>query len=110
MRYVCKAGIALTALAVSGCVSSALEGASTRGKLAYASTDTSGAAFHRLSAERVSGKACFSSAYLGAGDPIFERAVADALKSTPEATALLDVELRDSGACFVISGIPARAP
>jgi hypothetical protein len=66
--------------------------------------------FERLSASRVTGKACFNQilAHVEADDPIFERALANALRPVSGATVLVDVEIVDTGSCFQISGIPAR--
>jgi hypothetical protein len=87
-----------------------VEGSVGRGKLTYASTNDEVSIFERLSESRVTSKACFNlvRANVEADDPIFERALANALSPVPGATVLVDVEIVDTGTCFQISGIPAR--
>ena len=66
--------------------------------------------FEVLTESRINGKACFnqlnSSIFLA--DGVFDASVLDALGKVEGATVLLDSEFQDTGACVVVSGIPAR--
>jgi len=109
MQFAYRLAVVASALMCSACVSGVLSESVSRGKLTLATTSPNEAAFKRLASERVAGKACFgTAAYISLDDPIFERAVEDALKNDTDATMLLDVELIDDGSCFEISGIPAK--
>ncbi len=109
MRSVSRFLLPLVALLCAGCASM-VEVSKARGQLSLASTHDLAAVYEPLSTQRVAAQSCFKAqAYVSMDDPIFERAVQDALETVPDATVLLDVRLRDTGPCFEISGIPGKA-
>ena len=109
MQFAFRLSVVVSALMCSACIPGTLSESVSRGRLTLATTSANEAAFERLATERVAGRACFgTAAYVSLDDPIFERVIEDALKSAPDATMLLDVELIDDGSCFDISGIPAK--
>lgn len=58
-----------------------------------------------ISKDVVIGKACFES---GGDDPVFQKAVDNALKQSPGAEMLVRVKVNDEGKCVYVAGFPAR--
>ena len=81
-----------------------------RGHFDLIGTSNTQSRFVAVSNERTEGKACFNqiNMQLAADDPVFERAVRDAMSAFPDATALIDVTIEDRGSCVYVSGIPAK--
>ena len=81
-----------------------------RGNFSLISTEPIQDNFEVLAESKVNGKACFNQlkSTFFVADGVFDASVLDALSKVHGATVLLDSEFRDTGACIVVSGIPAK--
>lgn len=107
MRQISSFGAALL---LCGCTTNMIDGDVHRGRLAFVGDKSTQSNYEKLSHQRVKGKACFDLAKgaVGADDAAVYRAFANTIASYEGATALLDAEIEDKGACIHVTGIPAR--